>query len=249
MASNTTSPRRNLQKFKDNKDSAKKIKNKEVYTHTEFLDYLEPFLEPLKEKHLTFLQTLSQPKSFKLKKDVYLRWIDQIKEKLCSIYVFNDEIEYEKIQFDTPLSLVQNIRKIQPDKTNFAEENEILENYRLKAFTSLVEEYKAQVERNNQRKKAIAAVIEERIRYFAYFRAFDLIKKELEDIQKKRVLSRKNRKSEFEMETISEYLNRISEFYDAFGMPDQFEDALNYPDLFTSNATPLEKSKEFQFFE
>lgn len=249
MRSGSSSPRRNLQKSKDSRDITKKMKNKDVFTHTEFLDYLDPFLEPLKEKHFSFLQTISQPKSFKLKKEVYLRWVDQLKEKLCSIYIFNDNVEFEKASFNTPLALAQNIKKFQHEKASFAEENEILENYRLKGFTNLINEYKAQVERNNQRKAAVLGVLEERIKYSGYFHAFDLIKKELEDIQKRRVHSKKLRKFEFEDETIKEYLNRIAEFYDAFGTPDQFNNNFEFSDLFSSNVTPLEKATELQFFE
>lgn len=243
MGSGSNSPRK-LKKFKD---STTKTKAKETFTHMEFVDYTEPFFEPLKEKHWQFLQTITQPKNFNLKKEVYMKWIDQLKDKLCSCYVFND-VEFEKVHFDSPLVLNQNIKKISHDKTKFAEENEILESYRLSGFTSLLNEYKDQVNRNNQRRKAIASLIEERSKYYSYFRAFDLIKKELEDIQRKRIQSKKKKRGEFENQTIREYLNRIEEFFNAFGTPDQFEE-MDYSDIFTNGVTSVEKMKELQFFE
>lgn len=245
MGGGNISPRRNLQK---SKDSIAKKKTKESFTHMEFLDYIDPFFESLKEKHLDSLKVVVQPKNFNLKKDVYSKWIEQLKEKLCSCYVFNDDVEFEKKSFETPLMLIQNIKNFQSEKTSFAEENEILENYRLNGFVCLLNEYKEQVAKNNARRKAIVEIILKRAKYVGYFHAFDLIKKELEDIQKKRSQSKKKRRGEFEDETVREYLNRINEFYDAFGTPDQQSD-MDYSDIFVDNASTLELIEELQFFE
>lgn len=262
-------------------NSPKKKISKETYTHTEFLDYIDPFFEPLKEKHLQYLKTEVIPKNFNFKKESYSKWIDQLKDKLCSYYLFDDSIDFAMedseqpaeiitdaicdtskgngqskteaesrpaVAYTTPLTLVKNI-KFKNDRADVFEELGILESYRLSGFTSLINEYKAQVNRNNQRRKTILDVLDKRARYSGYFHAYDLVKKELEDIQRKRILSKKKkRQSEFEDETIKEYLDRLNEFYEHFGAPEEISDP-DYSDLFKNGVTPLENLKDLQFFE
>lgn len=232
MSSSSHSPRRSLPRYKNIRQAPIKKQEKRTLTHQEFLSIIEPFYEPLKKKHFEELKKMSDLKNFDFKKEMYLKWATHLNEKLMSSYQFEDDVEVEEFQFDTPLELRKPI-KSQDVLPSFYEKNRVLEAYRTSVFKSLLAEYKSQVERNNGRRSLILDVLPKRIRFSAYFRIFDLINGKLEEIYKKKAnLKKKTTLNELNYAMIREYLDRMNEFFEVFGPPDQFvSDEMNHPDI------------------
>ena len=77
-----------------------------------------------------------------------------------------------------------------------------------------------------------------------------MINSKLEDIQKKKIgLKRKAKQGEVETELTREYLDRIYEFFDVFGGPDQLNEyEMVYPDII-NDASDQELEPALKYFE
>jgi len=237
-----------LHRYQAIRQTPSKKQSKQLFTHQDFLTFVEPFYELLKKKNFDDLKKTYEPKSFELKRETYAKWAACLNEKLLSSYRFNEDVELPECSYEAPLEVRKPIKSIEY-VPSFYEKSGVLESYRAPMFKSILSEYRNQVHLNNQRRKTIFAVIPERTKLQGYFCAFDLINGKLEDIQKKRSGYKKKIKStEFEAEMIREYLDRIYEFFEVFGTPDQFSsDEMIFPDII-SDATEAEKDSELQYF-
>ncbi|ELA42759.1 uncharacterized protein VICG_00074 [Vittaforma corneae ATCC 50505] len=252
MSSNSHTPRRSLPRYQSVRQvpSKKQPKqSKQSFTHQDFMAFIEPFYELLKKKNFEEFKKMSEVKNFDFKKEIYAKWSGCLNEKLLSSYQFDDNVEIEDVQFGTslePIKPIESLEFVPP----FYEKNRILESYRTSMFKDALKEYKRQVERNNKRRSIILNVIPKRARYSAYFYAFDLINSKLEELQKRLNVLKKNIKpNELEADMIREYLDRIYEFFNAFGFPDQFDsDEMNYPDII-DDMTDEEKDTDLQYFK
>lgn len=246
--SSSQPPRRNLPRYQSVRQAPTKKQSKLTFTHQDFLSFIEPFYELLKKKNFEELKKIYEPKNFEFRKETYAKWAACLNEKLLSSYRFEDDVDIPECKYDTPLETKKLIKPIEYTP-GFYEKNNILENYRTSAFKNALKAYQSQVATNNERRKAILRVVPERVKLQGYFCAFDLINCKLEEIQRKRCgYKKKIKSSEFEAEMIREYLDRIYEFYDVFGLPDQFSpDELNYPDIIT-NVTENEADSDVCYF-
>lgn len=213
------------------------------------MTFVEPFYELLKKKNFEEFKKMSEVKNFDFKREMYAKWSDCLNEKLLSSYQFDDSVEVEDVQFSTPLEPIKPIESVD-FVPPFYEKNRILESYRTPTFKNALVEYRRQVERNNKRRSVILDIIPERVRYSAYFCAFDLINSRLEETQKRlNGLRNKIKPSEADADIVREYLDRIYEFFDVFGFPDQFgSDEMEYPDII-NDATDQEKDPDMQYFK
>jgi hypothetical protein len=247
MSSNSHSPRRNLPKYQCARQTKSKKQIKQTFTHHDFMTFVLPFHENIKKKSFEDFKKMSEMKNFILKKEAYSKWSTELNEKLLSTYQFDDTVEIENVQFDTSLELKKQIKPtdcVLP----FYENNKILENYRLPAFKGVHKEYESQVERNNKRRSKILEIISKRARLSGYFCAYDLLCNKLIEMQKKSGTKRKIKYAETDAEMIREYLDRIYEFFDVFGGPDQFkDDEMIYHDII-DDAIEAENEPEIQYF-
>lgn len=243
------SPRSNFKKLKNKRKLASKKQKAQVLTHQDFISFIEPFYELLKRKNFENLNKKSEPKNFSLKKDIYTKLADILNTKLLGSYIFKEKLDIPDFSGYRPLETRKSI-KSQLTVPTFFEKNKILEEYRPKDFKMMHNEYFDQIKRNNERREMISKIIPTRVKMSAYFQMYDMINRKLEDIQKKRTSNRKtHRKGEFEDATISEYLYRLNEFFDAFGLPDQFSsDEMNYSSIF-EDVIPEEDDENLHFLK
>lgn len=221
--------------------SAKNVE-KQSMTHAEFMAFIEPFCELVKEKNFEELGRLTAPKNLVLKKEVYTRMDEHLRERLCSSFVFSDDIEVDCIEFDTELTLKRSVRSPGILSSVFERHN-VLEHYRAPEYKAMQREYEQQVEVNNARRLAIASSIRKRIRFQAYFYAYDIMHAEIDELAKKMKMRKRKGISEVDAEAMREYLRRIEEFHDAFGTPDQFSDSeANHSDILTPSEGTLDPS-------
>lgn len=219
--------------------SSKKIE-KQSMAHTEFMAFVEPFHELAKEKNFEDLRKQTTAKNFNLRRDIYSKLDEQIRERLCSSFVFSDDVEIESVDFDTDLVLKKHIKPLNIFSSVFEKHN-VLENYRAPEYKAMLREYEHQVATNNARRLAIADAVRKRIGFQAYFYAYDIIQSEINE-QGKRMKTRKRKsRCEIDNEVMREYLRRIEEFHEAFGMPDQFSDTeTNYSDILSPDRNESE---------
>lgn len=229
------SPRNSFKKLKNKRKISSKKQKTQILTHQDFISFVEPFYELLKRKNFENLKKKVEPKNFSLKKDVYNKLTDILNTKLLGSYIFKENLEipdfsgYRLLEPRKPI-------KSQLITPSFYEKSKILDEYRPEEFKTVNRQYLDQIRRNNERREKICEVIQERVKMSAYFHLYDMINGRLEDIQKKRISNKKmHKKSELENATITEYLYRINEFFDAFGSPDQFSyEEMNHPNIFES---------------
>lgn len=249
MMSHSQFPRRNLSRYQAFRQTPTRKQTKQIFTHQDFLSFVEPFYELIKRKNFEELKKTHEPKNFELKKEAYTKWATCLNEKLLSSYRFEESVEVPECSYEIPLEVRKPIKSTEYIPS-FYEKNGILEAYRIPMFKSTLNEYRSQVDLNNRRRKTILAVIPERVKLQGYFCAFDLINGKLEEIQRKRSgYKKKLKSSEFETEIMREYLDRVYEFFDVFGVPEQFSsDEMIYPDII-ADATEKEKESELQYFK
>lgn len=244
---NSQYPRRNLPRYQSARQTLIR-KTKQTFTHQDFMSFMEPFYELLRKKHYEEFKKIPEPKNFDLKKEAYTKWASCLNEKLLSSYQFDNSVEIPNRSYDTPLEVWKPIKSsdyIPP----FYEKNGILESYRPPLFKSTLREYHGQIEKNNRRRALILSIIPERAKLSGYFCTLDLISEKLQDMQrKKNAYKKKLRPSELDYEVIREYLDRMYEFFEVFGHPDQFTGGeLLYPDIFF-DASDKERDISLQYF-
>lgn len=241
MRSSNSSPRRCFSPKNTNKKlSPPKLSEKQSITHLEFLSAIEPFLETIKEKNFEELKKPVVPKAFTLKREIYHKFNEQLKDRLCGLFIFDENVEIEKIETDTEFTLKKPI-KTQKFINSIFEKHEVLKHYYTLAFKQLQNEYETQVAINNKRRVMILKLIEERMDYQSYTYAFDLIQHEMTELYK-RIKSRKKRSNNDTDELLLHECNaRMSEFYKLFGTFDQFtNDCLIYENCLASNSDDYE---------
>lgn len=237
MASNSSLKKKHqLPRYKKNNSYFVKNTTNKNMTHSEFISFVEPFYELVKEKNLEELKKQNVPKIFNLKKDLYVKLNEQLREKLCCSFIFNEDMEINSsVEYNTKLTL----RK--PIKTsnifyNIFEKHDILKNYESTGYKNLIAEYENQVKINNERKLIVYDLVKERMKYQCYTHAFDLVHYELDELAKRNKLKKTQTCGTVDLLIVKEYLERLEEFYDLFGTFDQFDDnQLNYKDSFESD--------------
>jgi hypothetical protein len=215
--------------------------NKSDVTHTDFINFLEPFVDSVDEKKYNELLGPSCIKEPSITKEQYRLYNEQLRSILYNCYIFDDNVDLESTIFEKELHLSKNF-SLKNDDIAFFEKNLILNNFKTTNLIDATHRYKEQVCINNRRRKKIQEIFSKRIKALAYFRAYNLIHKELESIYRKIRLRRKKKQCDIEDQMISEYLNRIDEFIEIFGPPDQFSN-----DEFQFNNVFEEESKELPF--
>lgn len=242
-------PKRSLPRYQNARSATSKKNEKKAFTHQEFINFIEPFYAALKSKNYEELKKVSKVKKFEFDTGIYSKLSELLCEKLMSAYSFKDDVEIEDISFDTPLELKTPI-KLKSFPTTFFEKNRILESYRASTFNNFLAEYEAQVNRNNKRREKLVEELPRLCKMPAYFYLFDQINTKLEEVYKRtKSLKKSTKLTDFDKETVREYLLRIQEFFDAFGYPDQFTGVeANYKPLF-EEAIDEEYEEEIQFFK
>lgn len=249
MSSNSHSPRRGLPRYQNMRQLQIKKQAKKAFTHQDFMDFVEPFYENLKKKNFEDFKKNLEAKNFNLKKEVYQKWSSPLNEKLFSSYQFDDNVEIEDVEFEVPLQVIKPIKFIETIPVLYENKN-ILESYRIAPFNTLLKEYQEQIERNNKRRLLILEQIPKRIKVSSYFCAYDLINSKLEEVQKKKLgLKKKTKLVDIESDLVKEYLDRIYEFFEVFGTPDQFNEyEMVYPDII-NDGLESEMVPECRYFE
>jgi len=236
MRSSSTSPRGTmLPRYNKHKATAAKKSDKKNMTHLEFLAFIEPFYELVKEKNMDDLKRQTAPKSFSIKKEIYAKLNEQLKERLCGSFIFNQDVEIADFQTESEMVIKKPIRTHNIFNSLF-EKHDILKKYQSLAYKSMYQEYENQVAINNARRLAIVELIEDRIKYQAYAYAYDLVNHEIEEVYKRIKARKKKSPCEIDTACAKEYLNRIKEFQDLFGTFEQFSDnELIYSDRFVAD--------------
>lgn len=207
-----------------------KVPKNEV-THTDFINFLEPFFEKVDEKKIKDLSETEPRKTLTNSIDLYKKCSSILKERLCNCFIFKNDFEFGDVKFDKEL-LFTNYPSHKNDTTGFFSKHNILDYFKTLKIISTEQRYKDQVKENIKNKKIILEILKERIKINGYFEAYDLIHKELENVYKRMRSKKKKTIRDIDDETIDEYLKRIDEFFLAFGDCDQFEDnATIYPDI------------------
>lgn len=241
MRSSTSSPRVSmLPRYQKYGVSCAKDTEKQSMTHAEFMAFIEPFYELVKEKNFEELRKQTTAKNFNLKREIYSKLDEQLRERLCSSFVFSEDVEIEDISFDTDLVLKKSIKPLSMFSSVFEKHN-VLENYRAPEYKAMLREYEHQVAVNNARRVAIADAVKKRIGFQAYFYAYDIMHTEIIELGKRMKTRKRKSRCEADIETIREYLRRIEEFHEAFGTPDQFPDnETDYSDVLSPDSRESE---------
>lgn len=215
--------------------------SKNEITHTEFMNFLEPFFEAIDEKKFKELTKISDNKDLKVSEDIYKRSGSILKERLCSCYVFDDKVEIPEGNFETELAFAT-FHNPKADFCQFFTKYNILDDFKTLKILSVEQEYRETVQQNNENRMIMAQALPERAKVTGYFQAYELINKELENVYRKAKIKKKKGRQDLDYETVEEYLYRIQEFIEVFGECHQFPDeVLLFPDLLKEDSDDKEK--------
>jgi hypothetical protein len=231
-----------------NKKKEKQINNisksfdKNSVTHTDFMNFLDPFYDSIDEKKYLDVIKENERKDFKFNKDKYNKYIETLREWIGSSYIFDDNVEIEDVEFKKELIPEKEI-KLKGNEIEYFQKINFLDKFQSEKLIQAKEKYKKINEKNNQMKRLMKEILPSRIKTISYFKAFNLIHKELEEIYKKRKGKKRKKIIDIEEETMEEYLLRMEEFFDTFGTSDQFSgDEYIYTDIF--NCSNENKSED-----
>ena len=223
-------------KIKENKEIKEESENRKTkeITHVDFINFLEPFFEPIDEIKYQKLRTEENKENIQI--NSYTRYADVLRDRLCASFVVDESVDLENVpEYSKELKPKSRIR-LRSNAVKFFRKHSVLEEYKNPGMEQLVNECKAITAENNRRRAILAEGIAARMEPVGYFQVQELINKELEGIQRKRKQRKKNKTCLIEEGIIREYISRAEEFDRVFGKPNQFaDDVQNYEDLLSAD--------------
>lgn len=223
------------------------VPGKNEVTHTDFMNFLDPFFESASDARYKELVRQRGENECMVGAECYKKYRGALKIRLCSCYIFDEAVELEDVCFDTELVPTARIEH-SPEEVQFFRKNLVLNEFELRPALGDDGYLLRQTAINNRRRLQIGEAIRKRIRPTGYFQIYDLIHKELETIYKKIRVRRKKKQCDVENDTIREYLRRMDEFFDIFGKPGQFSNSsFIFPDILSDDSRESEPEECFTY--
>ncbi len=216
-----------------------RVGNSHAITHTNFMNFIEPFFEPVNYSHYNELVI----KSLGIDNDINALCEREIVKKLLCLYRFRPNIKIPNVTYHNKLMMINRPRLIL-ELPGFIKD--YVYQKKVDSFFELRERLSKVMLNNQKIAKAIKDLVKIRSKAQGYFQIYGLIQEELETIYKKISIRQKKRNDLIEMETINEYLKRMEKFFDIFGPPEQFPfNYYIYPDVLKKEAI-IDLEKEFE---
>lgn len=208
-------------------------------THTDFMAFIDPFYELVKDKNFADLKKIAAPKTFNLKKELYSKLNEHLKEKLCANFIFSDNYDIAPQPRHPAKLCLRKPIKSQSLLISLFERHDILKSYESPEYKTLYNLYEDQVKINNERRVIISNLIKKRIHYQGFCHGYDLLQHEFDELTKRNSIKKKKQLGSVDQAIMSEYINRMQEFVEEFGTFDQFTDNhLNWEHVFEEDVEP-----------
>jgi len=211
-------------------------KKKKDITHTEFMEFLAPFLELVDEKKIDLLKPSEPSAEAHISRSEYVRNSDILKDRLCACFIFKEEVSIDDLcggrEFTNDLRVLYEDRMLCTN-VSFFQKMQILNEFQSSDSEGMMRRYIDQVKVNNERKNKIKEALGERLKMEGYYQLKGQLHKELDGQYKKMCLRKKKLAGTVDEEITKEYLLRMDEFLEIFGDWTQFpDDYYVHDDLF-----------------
>lgn len=234
----------NVKYNKNTKNNSKPSKSTEI-THTDFMNFIQPYCEPVKYlQYIDFVKKTFNSSCSDIEKNANQALV----KKLLCYYQFNGNIDISNVNYEKELVLSNILNNLNIKLPEFLNEENKSKKIKIFDNISTKSEYEKILINNKKLRLEIKNLIVKRSNAQAYFEIHGMMHNELENVYKKMIARHKKKNDAQERETINEYLKRIEKFYELFGSPEQFPYTYYvYPDVLSRDPY-IYLEKEYKYF-